>query len=212
MKNTIDAEILKHLPTFSDPAENYEPGSPEWSARVTLRTYHAIGYIHDRGTRQLIKTLRYVLPHEPWLTFPQEHPLCDVDSYFSALCGLAWKDLVTMVRGIDPDAARELEVIHARTQAKYVRAGKPTTDENHAGGMNLKQGSNNTTYLLRRLARENKDILDAYQRGEYLSVTAAARAAGLKPEPPLPLDQIKRLIKKLSDEEKAELKQYLDRL
>lgn len=37
-----------------------------------------------------------------------------------------------------------------------------------------KRGSNSQTYLLRRLARDKPEILDAYEQGEYPSVRQAA--------------------------------------
>jgi hypothetical protein len=44
--------------------------------------------------------------------------------------------------------------------------------------MKLGQGET-SAYLLRRIARDHKDILADYEAGKYPSVRAAAKAAGL---------------------------------
>jgi hypothetical protein len=52
----------------------------------------------------------------------------------------------------------------ARAQAKYRKQGA-RTDRHHANGMKLKQGQNQSAYLLRRLARDRPEILARYERG-----------------------------------------------
>jgi hypothetical protein len=52
----------------------------------------------------------------------------------------------------------------------------------------LKRGAN-SAYFLSRLAREHPEVLQALQRGEYRSVRAAAKAAGLLHER-TPLEQL----------------------
>lgn len=55
----------------------------------------------------------------------------------------------------------------------------------------MKRGGTGAAYLLRRL-----DILARYERGEFKSVCATAKAAGLIKEPS-PLEQIQKLWKRL---------------
>ena len=46
-----------------------------------------------------------------------------------------------------------------------------------------KDGGNSASYLLRRLARQSPETLEAYERGEFRSVRAAALSAGIVKEP-----------------------------
>jgi len=64
----------------------------------------------------------------------------------------------------------------ARTQIEHRPQGKHQ-DSHRAIG--TKRGSNAASHLLRRLARDHPDALAAYERGEYPSVRAAAKAAGI---------------------------------
>jgi hypothetical protein len=59
----------------------------------------------------------------------------------------------------------------AKAQAKHRKQGRPPK-ENHAYGMELKQGSNQSTYLLRRLARDHPVGL------RHRSATTLAPSAG----------------------------------
>lgn len=63
-------------------------------------------------------------------------------------------------------------------------------------------GGNSSSYLVRRLKRDAPDIAAALARGEYKSARAAAIAAGIV-KVPTPIEQIKKLYGKLSDDEKA---------
>jgi hypothetical protein len=55
---------------------------------------------------------------------------------------------------------------------------------------------------LRRLARDHPEILAAYEREEFPSARAAAKAAGIIKEK-TPLEQIRTLLPKLSEAERA---------
>lgn len=67
-----------------------------------------------------------------------------------------------------------------RQQAQTVKAGIRTDLRPHKDVMRLstKQG-NNSVYTLRRTARNSPETLAAFKRGEFSSVAAAARAAGI---------------------------------
>jgi hypothetical protein len=69
--------------------------------------------------------------------------------------------------------------------------------------MKLKQGSNQTAYLLRRLARERPDLLTAYEAGRFKSVRAAAIEAGFV-TPPTGLDWLRKGWKAATPDERAE--------
>jgi hypothetical protein len=71
-------------------------------------------------------------------------------------------------------------------------------------------GRNSAAYLLRRLARDHEDILARYERGEFPSVKAAAREAGIVKAS---FDRTKRLLEKhassFTASQKAELREML---
>ena len=70
-----------------------------------------------------------------------------------------------------------------------------------------KQG-NSASYLAARLARDFPKIAERLAAGEFRSVRAAAIAAGII-TPPTPLEQILKLLPKLSDDERVELRRRL---
>lgn len=69
----------------------------------------------------------------------------------------------------------------------------------------MKRGGTGAAYLLRRLARDFPDILIAYERGEYRSVRAAAKAAGIIKEKSA-FEKICKLLPKLPNEDFTELR------
>jgi len=60
-----------------------------------------------------------------------------------------------------------------------------------------------TDHLLRRLARDHAEILSGYNRGEFKTVRAAARAAGIIKVDPPALSELRRAWKRASPEERA---------
>jgi hypothetical protein len=70
-------------------------------------------------------------------------------------------------------------------------------------------GGNNSGYLLRKLAREKPEILERYECGEFDSVKAAARAAGIIPPKLTRFEQIVKWLPSLSAEERHKLKEML---
>jgi hypothetical protein len=70
----------------------------------------------------------------------------------------------------------------------------------HANLDSIKRGAN-TEYYLARLKRDHPDIAEALVHGEYPSVRAAAKAAGLVSEP-TPLETLHRAWRKVSQEDR----------
>lgn len=64
------------------------------------------------------------------------------------------------------------------------------------------KGGNKSDYLTARIARDRPDVLERMKRGEFSSVAAAAREAGIKKDPST-LTKLKNLWKKASPEERA---------
>jgi hypothetical protein len=67
----------------------------------------------------------------------------------------------------------------AEAQAKTVKPGRPKEEETRYNIPNLKRGTS-TEETLRRIANDAPNVLERYEAGEFASVAAAARAAGIK--------------------------------
>lgn len=90
---------------------------------------------------------------------------------------------------IDEVLAKEVGYSEAELKIKCKQArdnplanvGPPTKEEkDNVDNVNIKtKGGNDTDYTLRRLARDNPELLDAIERGE-LSVNSAAIKAGIR--------------------------------
>jgi hypothetical protein len=81
---------------------------------------------------------------------------------------------------------------------------KSTNGRNDIG----KEGPNTASRLLRRLARPHPDILARYEAGEFKSVRAAAKEAGIVKDSPAAA-RIQSAFKKLNDEERREFIAWL---
>jgi hypothetical protein len=105
---------------------------------------------------------------------------------------------------ISEDQARQAAAVKARNQ-------KEQADKNKLGGISLPDnikkvqgGGTSAAYRLRRLAREAPEILEAYERGEFKSVTAAVRAAGIERKEN-PLTALRRIWKQATPEQRQEM-------
>jgi hypothetical protein len=96
-------------------------------------------------------------------------------------------------------SARTDDAERAKAQAKYRKQGV------HHKNLKMKPGQT-AAYLLRRLARDHPIILARYERGEFKSVRAAAKAAGIIKEL-MPFDRVMKLVPKLTPEERAKVAQ-----
>jgi hypothetical protein len=113
------------------------------------------------------------------------------------------------LRRLKPDEAVPFE--HAVNIGQLRLRGRPRRDaEKGADGTfyDGSRGSNSTPYLAARLARDRPDILARLQAGEFPSVRAAAKAAGLIKEPTF-LQLVQRGWAKASPEERAAVLTWL---
>ena len=94
--------------------------------------------------------------------FLQKVVLIDFD-----LTEYSLKEIVGRLRGGEP--------------VKLGKRGRPKKGEEKGADSTLKRGSESAKYLLARLVRDHHDdILARYEAGEFKSVAAAARVAGIK--------------------------------
>ena len=200
------------FPVFMDPAEKHPVGSAEWAGQICARLCHEFERVDAMGIKPFLTTLRAAIPKEPmarpWRHWPPDNPSGDYQAWSQSLFGLTFEKIVAMIGKIDPDAERELLAIIADEQ-KDIRQGE-RTDLNARRVVNTKSdhGSTNVPYLLRRIARERPDILAAYERGEYSSARAAARAAGIV-KPPDQLKILQRTWEAASLETRAAFEEYI---
>jgi hypothetical protein len=92
---------------------------------------------------------------------------------------------------------------HARKHPVRGSAGAPSKVDNVAIGY-ISRNPNSKKRILARLARDHPKILAAYERGEFKSARAAGIAAGII-TPQTALAQIKKLLPKLTVEERRQL-------
>jgi len=187
------------------PRNAREPGSPEWCHQTVslLKESYKVIRIDRRRFDEYLGELR---AHKAWEKVPTEKPYGTEDRMLMVELGKHSDEIKKELAEI----AAQQEVPLARAQAAAVSQGT-RMDALRANGTRLgSQGSNNSAYLLRRLARDYPDTLDAYERGEYPSVRAAAIAARII-TPPTPFQQIEKLLPKLTDAERAKLKALLNK-
>ncbi len=85
------------------------------------------------------------------------------------------------------------------------------TDRSELGVNNtkLQRGSTNAAYLAKRLQESHPKTFEALERGEFKSVRAAAKSAGIVRDP-TPLETLQRTWRKASDDERAAFRDYID--
>jgi hypothetical protein len=189
------------------PFERVQAGSPEWAERLGLGIKLEIEHTEKYGIERLEPLLQIALatkPH-PWEVWPVERPCQTPDGYFQYAAGTGCDDLAKLVsafKGDDYSLVRALRKATAIGEAAIAEQntggrGKPVDDINR-----ITSKGTSAAYLLRRLARERPDILDAYEGGEFATPTAAARAAGFNVDVP-PLVKLRRAWRRASPEDRA---------
>jgi hypothetical protein len=145
---------------------------------------------------------------KPWDVWPPDKPFRTPDDYCRAVTGHPWKALLELVKEMGGEQLtlnfRNMEAELARAQAAHRKQGA------HHKNLKMKPGQT-ADYWLRRLARDHPDILARYEKGEFKSVRAAVRAAGLIKEP-TPVDRVLRLLPKLTSKDRQRVRQELDKL
>ena len=167
----------------SGPRNMKPPGSIEWCWQ-TLDLLKIRWQRKDFTDQQFEETLTELRQQEVWKVVPPEQPYGSLDALLKAEIGHTQQDAKEILLGHGGD-----------------RRSKEFQDYNY----NLEKALQGTTarYLLNRLKRKRPDLAEAYTRGEYRSVHAAAKAAGWIKEP-TPLDELHRAWRKASHEERIQ--------
>jgi hypothetical protein len=127
-----------------------------------------------------------------------------LDAYLRAEVGVAHKELQRrLAQDLAADPTVTPAASHAQAGAMGGRGKKAVANSQSLSTFS----SDSAERIVRRLKRDFPEIAEALARGEFKSARAAAIAAGFRP--PTPLERIKKLLPKLTDDERAELIQIL---
>lgn len=195
-------------PPMLGPLEAVPVGTPAWAERLGLRILNAVETTEQHGVDRLIPWIEMALgaKPKPWqVDWPEDRPRRTPDQYLKYAAGvdcISIAKLIAAYRGETDPLVRRLLRSTAEAEAEIA-------DENKLGGVSLQKdlprvGNEGPTaaHLLRRLAREAPDILARYERGDFKTATAAARAAGFKVGP-TELQKLHRAWKRASPEQRA---------
>lgn len=196
---------LYQFESMLGPAEDFPAGSVEWAKRISNRLQTGTRFISRHSAQHIGATVFQIWKADPkpWEVFPEGHPFNTPDDYFIGVTGIAWDALLGMLLefGVSPE---EVKGALADAQAKYRGQGTRTdTLPYEIRKLSSRGGDGGTSaaYLLRRLARENPDLLTDYEHGKFRSARAAAKAAGIIKDP-VPLDMLLRYWKRASPTER----------
>jgi len=209
----------EYPPMLGSPDDVAE-GTAEWAERLGLRLKLGVEHIEQFGIDRLIPEIERALNASPapWEVFPEERPCKTVDRYFEYAAGINCKSLRELIhayKGSEPEYATRYAPLVRRLVSANA-SGDPMPEKGSIGRGRPSDRSDNVTpnrgnqadYLLRRLARDAPEYLDAFERGEYASARAAAIAAGIL-KPPTPLADLRRAWNKASEEERTTFRESI---
>ena len=184
------------FPPMLGPAENFPVGSIEWAQRISNRLQIAADTVSTTTIHHLTRTIAQIwsADRRPWEVWPENRPFGTPDDYCKAVTGHPWKSLIEIVKEMGGEQLqfdfRDMQAELAKAQAKHRKPGRPSSEiRDHITVLRGKDdnqgGGTQSSYLLRRLARDHPVILEQYRRGDFKSARAAALAAGIV-KPPKP--------------------------
>jgi hypothetical protein len=205
------------FPPMLGPAEDQVHGSPAWALRIANRLSYQINNLDRDSVRLLCSNLWAIVkePIRPWDKWPEEAPCKTIDAFLQLASGKTYGQIHALVAKYqgDQDLTRELEAMKAASDVEHRGPGRPSK-ENGCNTTNLgktasgKRSRLDVPHTLRRLHRERPDLLDRVTKGE-LSANAAAIEAGFRRKL-TPFEQVMKLLPKLTEEERRQLRQLLD--
>jgi hypothetical protein len=120
------------------------------------------------------------------------------------------------------DVAAAIKAARGKPLAEHGKIGNGRKEESRGDNITSTQRGTDTTYTLRRLARDQPELLDKIEAGE-LSVNAAAIAAGIRKKPTAEevcikafgkvenrLNTLKRIVDLLAPHERAVVRDWLE--
>jgi hypothetical protein len=211
----LNEKQLHQFAPMLGPPDRYPSGSLEWAERMSNRLQLETQSVSTHTVQHLKQHIvqMWTSPIRPWDIYPVP-PYNTPDDYCRKMTGHSWKGLLAVISELtgDKDFERTMLADNARAQAEHRTQGART--DRHVYKINkLKRGGTGAAYLLRRLARDHPEILAQYERGEFKSVREAAKKAEIikAKSTPTPFQTCERLIPKLTADERAILKEIINR-
>ena len=153
------------------PRELKEPGSPAWCWQTMGLLKHMWESI-DRNVDRYEEVWDSVVEHRAWEKFPQDEPYGSLEV------------MKEQLKVGSPGEGRSRTALLAIQAKPLARAGGDRKRDQVDVRQLDHQGGNDAEYLTAKLARDAPDFLERMQNGEFESVAAAARAAGILKTPP----------------------------
>jgi len=195
----VAVTVNKGIDPLTDPREI--PRS-RWSELVAARKYHCLGNIPAD-----CRTLLHIVSDAEgcdWLGYgSRERYMREGLDLDPGAVDLA----IGFLRAADLDVPIEFSkaVESGRKLAAHGgdRKSSKVKEENQGDNVTLIDRGNSTGYLAARLARDAPDVLERLEAGEFKSVRAAAKAAGIVKDP-APIAQLRKWWARATDEERQE--------
>jgi hypothetical protein len=144
---------------LSSPLELKKPGSVDWCWQILFVVKH-MWNSKIRSETRWIEILRELEEYHVWDVVPPEKPYGSLDALLKAEIGVA--------------AEESTQIVKLRANGGDRKSGNY-----QAYNISLKQYGTAAQYLTARLERDHPAIHERMKRGEYKSVRAAAKEAGL---------------------------------
>lgn len=177
-----------------------EPGTTDWCWQTVSALQHMWQSLH-LNYEHYMSILTEAEEQAIWEKIPPDDPY-----------GTKEKMLKQVEVGDSKDAHKRMRVQTLAAQARAIqRQGRPNNGESkkgYNGNIIPSSRGNNATYLLGLMARDYPDMLERVKDGEFESVRAAAREAGIplaQPKPTMSLgDDVDKVALKLKARYTAE--------
>ena len=152
------------------PIELKAPGSPAWCWQ-TVSALQSIWQTLDSDFVRYMRVWNEAEEHRVWEKIPYDAPYGSKEAMLAKL-------------GMEDEAGAR-----ARVAVEYAIPARPLgkhggTNKHAKEGLVRQAQKNDAHYLTARIARDHPEILERMQRGEFTSVAAAARAAGIYTDQP----------------------------
>ena len=213
----VDARVITLHPDAATLGDwNAEAGSEPWCKALRLSLQNVVKSIAT-VPEKVRDYVERAVAHRAWVYWTDAYgkPFRDFDSFCEAPLpfGLGRpfseiKPYLEAVRGPVATAALTAPVIdepHVISEAGPGRGHKVKRADDSKPVLSVgKRGGNARDYLAARIARDAPEVAEKMKRGEYPSVRAAARAAGLVKDPD-PVKVATRALKKVPAERMGEV-------
>lgn len=185
-------------PAITGPRELRDPRSREYAIQ-TMRSLKRFLESKTFDAKHVADELHLIKQYKHWEVLGFK----DLNAYVRAEVGITLKKLKARLA---QDLAADPDVPPALPEGTAGPGRGKTVADRH--GLST-LSSESVERIVRRLKRDHPEIAEALGRGEFVSARAAGIAAGFI-KPKTVLEQIVKLLPKLSDDEREELRRLLE--